>query len=218
LRVGELSGRTGVSVASIKYYLREGMLAPGERTGPNQASYGEAHVRRLRLVRALLDVGGLSVAATKEVLAAVDDHTLSLHEVLGVTQDALVSGPEPIEDDATARARERMAALVARRGWWVDGRNPGWRAAIDILATVERLGHPELADAVDLYAEAMDGVAREEVGSVVAGAAREDAVEGAITGIVLGGALLSAVRAMAQENASARRLSTASAADHRPGD
>ena len=37
MRVAELSRRTDVSVASIKYYLREGLLPAGERTGPNQA-------------------------------------------------------------------------------------------------------------------------------------------------------------------------------------
>ncbi|CAA9274079.1 MAG: Regulatory protein MerR, partial [uncultured Actinomycetospora sp.] len=73
MRVAELSRRTGVSVASIKYYLREGLLPPGERTSPNQASYGDDHVRRLRLVRALIDVGGLSVVGTRDVLAAIDD-------------------------------------------------------------------------------------------------------------------------------------------------
>ncbi len=42
MRVAELSRRSGVSVASIKYYLREGLLPPGELTSPNQAHYGEA--------------------------------------------------------------------------------------------------------------------------------------------------------------------------------
>ena len=47
MRIAELSRRSGVSVPTIKYYLREGLLAAGERTGPNQARYDEAHLRRL---------------------------------------------------------------------------------------------------------------------------------------------------------------------------
>ena len=61
MRIAELSTRSGTSIASIKYYLREGLLAPGTPTGRNQADYGEAHLYRLRLIRALIDVGGLSV-------------------------------------------------------------------------------------------------------------------------------------------------------------
>ncbi|GMA88788.1 hypothetical protein GCM10025868_40380 [Angustibacter aerolatus] len=45
-------------VATVKYYLREGLLPPGTPTSRTQAQYDEEHVRRLRLVRALLDVGG----------------------------------------------------------------------------------------------------------------------------------------------------------------
>jgi DNA-binding transcriptional MerR regulator len=39
MRIAELSRRSGVSVPTIKYYLREGLLPPGERTSPNQALY-----------------------------------------------------------------------------------------------------------------------------------------------------------------------------------
>ena len=80
MRVSELSQATGVPVPTIKYYLREGLLPRGETTtSPNQASYGDEHVARLRLIRSLLDVGGLSVATVRDVLAAVDDPGTSLH-------------------------------------------------------------------------------------------------------------------------------------------
>lgn len=39
MRISELSDVTGVSVATIKYYLREELVPPGERTAPNQADY-----------------------------------------------------------------------------------------------------------------------------------------------------------------------------------
>lgn len=206
MRVAELSRRTGVSVASIKYYLREGLLPAGERTGPNQADYGDGHVHRLRLVRALLDVGGLSVAAAKEVLAAVDDDRIALHDALGTAQAAVMARSEPRADAATARAEKVVDDLVARRGWHVVPGNPGRRSAVDLLATLERLGREQVPDLLDLYAEAMEAVAEREVGAVVVQEDRNRSVEGVVTGIVLGGALILALRGMAQENASARRL------------
>jgi DNA-binding transcriptional MerR regulator len=212
MRVAELSRRTGVSVASIKYYLREGLLPPGERTSPNQASYGEDHVRRLRLVRALIDVGGLSVVGTRDVLAAIDDEGVALHQALGRAQDAVMARVEPTApDDAAERAEKTVAELVARRGWAVTPGNPGRRAAVDVLATLERLGGERVAGLVDVYAEAMEAVARHEVTAVVDPADRERTVERVAVGIVLGGALLAALRGMAEESASARLLAPGAA-------
>lgn len=206
MRVAELSRRAGVSVASIKYYLREGLLAPGERTGPNQAAYDEGHVRRLRLVRALIDVGGLSVASTREVLRAVDDDEVRLNDVLGVAQVAVTAVPAPTDDHATARAKTLVDALVTRRGWRVGPSNPGRRAAVEILATCDRLGAHDLLDGLDAYAHAVEELARTEVDTVVDRGDRESTVEGAVVGMVLGSSLISALRAMAQEAAGARRL------------
>ena len=73
MRISELSRATGVPVATIKFYLREGLVPEGVRTSPNQAQYDDAHVQRLRLVRALVGVGGLSIAATREVLGHIDE-------------------------------------------------------------------------------------------------------------------------------------------------
>ncbi|MGW9433903.1 MerR family transcriptional regulator, partial [Streptomyces decoyicus] len=83
MRMGELSRTTGVPVPTIKYYVREGLRPPGELTSPNQATYGEAHERRLRLIRALLDVGGMKVAEIADVLTAIDDPARPVHKVLG---------------------------------------------------------------------------------------------------------------------------------------
>src|SRR5262249_31390262 len=87
--MAELSKRSGVPVATIKYYLREGLLPPGEATSATRADYGEHHLRRLRLIRALLEVGEVPLAGIGRILAAVDDESVSLHEVLGAVQYAL---------------------------------------------------------------------------------------------------------------------------------
>lgn len=213
MRIGELSRRTDVSVASIKYYLREGLLAPGELTSPNQAHYDEAHVRRLRLIRALVDVGGLTIAGARDVLAAVDDDQVSLYDALGRAQAAVMARTEPVDDDATERAAKAVAEMVERRGWITSEKNPGWRAAVDVLAALDRLGGERVAGLLDVYAEAMEGVAGHEVEAVVDRDERERSVERVVTGIVLGGALITALRGMAEQSASARRYGAGSAPD-----
>ena len=44
VRIAELSSRSGTSIPSIKFYLREGLLPSGEATGATRARYDESHV------------------------------------------------------------------------------------------------------------------------------------------------------------------------------
>jgi DNA-binding transcriptional MerR regulator len=209
MRVGELSRRSGVSVASIKYYLREGLLPPGERTGPNQAAYDEGHVRRLRMVRALIDVGGLSVAATRGVLAAVDDPEVPLHEALGRAQATTTprhaEDADP-DDEAWATAERTLADAVDEHGWAVSDENPAWHTAVGVLATYARLGDDDLAAQLGLYMRVMEEVAEREVAAVVDRGDRARTVEGVVVGTVLGDALLAAVRRLAQQHSSLKLL------------
>lgn len=58
MRIAALSDATGLPVATLKYYLREGLLHPGTATAVNQSAYDDSHIRRARLVRALLELAG----------------------------------------------------------------------------------------------------------------------------------------------------------------
>ena len=118
MRIGELSAKTGVPVATIKYYVREGLMAGGERTGHNQVSYGEEHVRRLRLVRAMVETGALPIAKVREVLAEIEDPRRDLDSTLGVVSRALTSHREPTEDPAAADLATALAIVRGRGGTW----------------------------------------------------------------------------------------------------
>ena len=208
MRVGELSRRSGVSVASIKYYLREGLLPPGERTSPNQATYDDGHVHRLRMVRALIDVGGLSVAATRAVLAAVDDPEVPLYVALGRASGTTTAPGDQAEtqDDAWIAAEQTLADAVDERGWAVSDENPAWQTAVGVLATYARLGDDDLSAQLGLYMRVMEEVAEREVAAVVDRGDRARTVEGVVVGTVLGDTLLAAVRRLAQQHCSLRLL------------
>ena len=70
MRISALSARTEVPIGTIKFYLREGLLAPGRQTSRTTAEYDESHVERVKLVRVLTEVGGLSIAATRGVMVS----------------------------------------------------------------------------------------------------------------------------------------------------
>ncbi|MGA4841850.1 MerR family transcriptional regulator [Streptomyces sp. G45] len=84
MRISELSRRSGVPNATIKFYLREGLLPPGRATSATQAEYDETHLRRLRLVRALISTRGLSVSAAKEIVGSLSEVEGDTYELLGL--------------------------------------------------------------------------------------------------------------------------------------
>ena len=103
MRISELSSHTEIPVATIKFYLRENLLHDGVRTAATQAQYDQSHVARLRLIRALIGPGGLSIAAAYQVIQAIEEPPESVHELLGVAAGA-VAGPNL--DDALAALDE----------------------------------------------------------------------------------------------------------------
>ncbi|MFF8276331.1 MerR family transcriptional regulator [Streptomyces lateritius] len=204
MRIGELSRRTGVSVPTIKYYVREGLLPPGQLTSPNQAAYDETHVRRLRLVRALLDVGGLSVAGVREVILAIADTERPVHKVLGVAADRVVPRYPEEPGEGIVAAREAVAALIAKHGWRSHPESPAAQALAVALAALEGVGHGAFVEVLDAYAQAAERVARADLDYVARNVVREELVESVVVGTVLGDAVFGALRRLAHVDASDR--------------
>src|SRR3712207_9338826 len=67
MRIGELSGRTGVSTRMLRYYEEQHLVTP-TRSANGYREYSEADVDRVRQVRALLDAG----LPTRVVRAVLD--------------------------------------------------------------------------------------------------------------------------------------------------
>ncbi|MEV5438969.1 MerR family transcriptional regulator [Streptomyces sp. NPDC052682] len=204
MRLAELSRHSGVSVASIKYYIREGLLPPGRLVTATQAEYDEHHLRRLRLIRALIGARGLSVSTTRELLAALSEDPEDIHRVLGLALGAIRLADEPQEDSAELAG---VDALVEEMGWQVHGAAPARADLAETLATLRRLGAVEDWRALLPYAELAERTAAldlDQLGGV------EDPLELAERAVLLTVLLepaLLALRRMAQEHESARRYS-----------
>ncbi len=214
MRMSELSATTGVTVPTLKFYLREQLLHAGERTSPNQAQYDATHVERVRLVRALLEVGGLSVAQAARVVGALDSD-LPLSSVFGIAQRA-VSIPAALADsDGTAADAEpaptagqtRIAELCESRGWRVHPNNPGLPLAARVLDTYAALGLDHIPGTVlEDYAQAADLVAAADLAAVGAVGEPTEMTRTVAAGTVLGDALFAGLRRIAQEAESLRRF------------
>lgn len=202
MRVKELSSRSGVSVPTIKYYLREGLLPPGELVSRNQANYGEAHVRRLRLIRALIDIGGLTIAAVRDVLAAADAPDETVRRMLYTAQESISGQPDLPHDDAWAEAERNVAELVERRGWQVRRDSRAWQTVVAVLVSARQLEHGVWTHKLDVYADACERIAAADL-EYVGGITDVDAMlEGVVVGTVLGDALVTALRRLAHQSTS----------------
>lgn len=204
MRIAELSRQSEVPVPTIKYYLREGLLPPGEFSSANQAHYGEEHLRRLRLVRALVEVGRLPIAAIRRVLDRLDQPDPDLHGVLGHALIGL-SQREPATDAQLATALADVDALVERREWRVGRDAVARHAVAEVIAALRLLGVEEPIDHLDEYAETAERIAQIDMRLVANRVAdTADLVYAAVIGTVVGDQLLAGLRRLAQEDASAR--------------
>ncbi|MDO5682577.1 MAG: MerR family transcriptional regulator [Propionibacteriaceae bacterium] len=196
--MAELSRESGLSIATIKFYLREGLLPPGERTSPNQARYDQGHVRRLRLIRALIEVGGLSVTSAHAVLAAMNEGPFA---ALGTAQDVMI-GPTEAADEWS---QERYAELVRSMGWHVHPDSAAARQVRDLLATARDTGNVDLVAHWSAYAEHADALGRQDVDWMADRPDLEAMISGAVAGTVLGAAYFNALRMLAHQHYSVQR-------------
>jgi DNA-binding transcriptional MerR regulator len=212
MRIGELSRQSGVPVATIKYYLREGLLPPGELSSPNQASYGEHHLRRLRLIRALIELAQVPVAQVRTVLEALDSDVMSMHDRLGAVHRAVTPSRQLTSSDEAHRAAVvEVRELIDRRGWAVEPDAPALATLVSTVAALRSLGQDQLVGFLDSYAEAVEHFTELEVAAATAGTDSDQIAESVVIGTILGETIISALRLLAQENVSARRLGRAPA-------
>ena len=203
MKVSELSTRSGVPISSIKYYLREGLLQSGVRTATNQADYGEPHVRRLRLIRSMTEIGELPLARVRATLAAVDDDTVTLHDTFGAVMHGLDDGLDPhgADPDLTA-AHDEVTAWLTERHWHFDPVAPAHHRLAELITTMRRFGFPVSLNDFDAAADHAEAAARGEVAYARAKEDRASAVETMIVGTVVIERVLLEIRRLSLESAS----------------
>ncbi|WP_457028240.1 MerR family transcriptional regulator [Kitasatospora sp. P5_F3] len=204
MRISELSRRSGVPVATIKYYLREELLPAGVATSATQAEYDDHHLRRLRLARALIAVRGLSVSTTREVLRALDEHSTDLHLLFGLALGAVSPG-EP--DTPSDQPQEPTPAdeLISALGWEISEKAHTRATITDTLHTMRELGLPADWQTLIPYARLAEQTADLDLAQLDGAEDPLERVERAVLLTILLEPVLMALRRMAQENESAKR-------------
>lgn len=113
LRMKDLCDLTGLPRQAIHFYITQGLLPAGRKTGRNMAFYGDEHVERLKLIKKLQHERFLPLKAIKAIL---DDRESAFTEVqrsflVGVKQHLTTSSPE-----AGPKAAVDADEVIARLG------------------------------------------------------------------------------------------------------
>ncbi|REE99015.1 MerR family transcriptional regulator [Thermomonospora umbrina] len=207
MRISELGERSGLPVQTIKFYIREGLLPRGVTAGATRAEYGDTHLERLRLIRALREVGDLPVAAIRRILEALDDREVGLHDLFGTTQYAIGPHVDPPDDDPDRRAaRADVDALIAELGWRVSEGAPARDLLAQTFAALRGLGFPVSLSDLRPYVDAAVALGSHETRRLPEGTPREQALRGMVVTTVLYERVMMALHRLAQEDASARRF------------
>ncbi|GAA2072865.1 MerR family transcriptional regulator [Streptomyces albiaxialis] len=114
MRIGDAAASAGLTPRALRYYEEEGLLRP-RRAPSGHREYGEADVRRLRVIRELLDAG-LTIADVRSFAHILDGESAHGTESCAVGRVSLRRLAEL--DARIARLtmlRERLASRIEAR-------------------------------------------------------------------------------------------------------
>lgn len=136
LKMAELAERSGVSAATIKHYLREGLLGSQEevvRTSRNMAYYPAAFVERVRLIKRLQEERFMPLRVIREVIGSDPERASRLIELedrileraiaareSGRISRARVRGTYELPQNVLARLEELEVLTPDGRGYDAD--------------------------------------------------------------------------------------------------
>jgi DNA-binding transcriptional MerR regulator len=199
LKISELAERADVPVATIRHYLREGLLPEGVKTSRNMAYYPPQLVERVRLIKRLQEQRFMPLRVIKELLDAANgdldrlnafaesgdallnralgpDERTSAEEILGrfeIPERALRRltevGVLSPNDDGYSQTDVRIVEAVARF------RAAGWNektgfGARDVARLMQGL-EPVIADELELLIERFSALGPDRADDIVEGGA-----------------------------------------------
>ncbi len=156
LRMGELARASGVSAATIKHYLREGLLPEPVKTSRNMAYYPADFVERIRMIKQLQEERYMPLRVIRDLLEEDPDRARALIE-LG---DRLL-------EHALAGESERVSAAEVRHRYDVPQDVLDRLAELDVLSPDERGYSPSDVRIVEAISRFRAGGYEERIGFTV---------------------------------------------------
>jgi DNA-binding transcriptional MerR regulator len=182
LKMRELADRSGVSAGTIKHYLREGVLGPGDevvRTSRNMAWYPPEYVERIRLIKRLQEERFMPLKVIAQVMSDDPERAAALIELEDRILERAISAQETdrlsraevrtrydVPDPVLDRLAEIGVLTPTRRGYDADD--------VAIIAAISRFRAGGYDEALGFtvydtlrYKEALEPLVEEEIGTLL---------------------------------------------------
>jgi DNA-binding transcriptional MerR regulator len=130
LKISELAGRSGVPAATVRHYLREGLLPEPVKTSRNMAYYPSEFVDRIRLIKQLQEERFMPLRVIRDLLDREDAEPERLR--------AMIELEDRILERALAGERERISAAEVRTHYEVPGEVLDRLAELGVLTPDDR--------------------------------------------------------------------------------
>ena len=112
MRIGAVAQAAGISVDTVRYYERRGLLPAPPRSANGYREYGAEALARLRLIRAAAAVG-FSLLELRRILRRRDGGAAPCADVVAIARDKAAALRS--EERSLRAARRRLEALL--RDW-----------------------------------------------------------------------------------------------------
>jgi len=156
LKMSELVEASGVPGATIKHYLREGLLPDPVKTSRNMAYYRPETVERIKMIKRLQEERFMPLKAIRAVLSDDPDQARTLLDV-----------EDRILERALAKERTRTSAAEVRRSYGVPDEALDRLAEIGILTPNSRGYSPSDVTIIEAISRFRAGGYDERVGFTV---------------------------------------------------
>jgi DNA-binding transcriptional MerR regulator len=174
LRMGELAEASGVSAATIKHYLREGLLPEPVKTSRNMAYYPPEFVDRIRLIKQLQEERFMPLRVIRSMLDEDPDRARAMVELEDRILERALAGERTRTSAAEVRERYDVPAEVLDRLEEIEVLSPNSRgytpSDVRIIEAVSRFRAGGYEEAIGFtvydtlrYKRAMEELVREEV-------------------------------------------------------
>ncbi|HEY8640019.1 MAG TPA: MerR family transcriptional regulator [Solirubrobacterales bacterium] len=174
LRMGELAEASGVSAATIKHYLREGLLPEPVKTSRNMAYYPPEFVDRIRLIKQLQEERFMPLRVIRSMLDEDPDRARAMVELEDRILERALAGERTRTSAAEVRERYDVPSEVLDRLEEIEVLSPNSRgytpSDVQIIEAISRFRAGGYEEAIGFtvydtlrYKRAMEELVREEV-------------------------------------------------------
>jgi DNA-binding transcriptional MerR regulator len=159
LKISELAERADVPVATVRHYLREGLLPEPVKTSRNMAYYPPEFVERIRLIKQLQEERFMPLRVIRDLLEREDAEPERLQ--------AMIELEDRILERALAGERERVPVDEVRARYDVPQEVLDRLAELDVLTPDERGYSPSDVRVVEAISRFRAGGYDESLGFTV---------------------------------------------------